>query len=113
MWVNSWDQYTSPARFDPEVVDALDRAVEAGIGPTRAAIIVAVVHEWLRSHGEDAIAESYRQRYGQSDAVHDELVADLASFSVAACLAVSDRSSPAASCGMPPSRASARIPSSW
>jgi Arc/MetJ-type ribon-helix-helix transcriptional regulator len=79
------------ARFDPEVVDALDRAVEAGIGPTRAAIIVAAVREWLRTHGEDAITDSYRRRYAESDADHDRLVAELASFSVAACLAVSER----------------------
>ena len=79
------------ARFDPEVVDALDRAVEAGIGATRAAIVVAAVREWLGNHGEDAIVDSYRRRYAEPDAEHDRLVADLASFSVAACLAVSER----------------------
>jgi len=79
------------ARFDPEVVDALDRAVEAGIGATRAAIIAAAVREWLSHHGEDAIADSYRRRYAEADRDHDQLVADIASFSVAACLAASER----------------------
>lgn len=79
------------ARFGPEVVDALDRAVEAGLGATRAAVIAAAVREWLRNHGEDAITESYRRRYAEPDSDHDRLVADIASFSVAACLAASER----------------------
>ncbi len=79
------------ARLDPEVVDALDRAVHAGIAPTRGAVIVAAVHEWLQSHGEDAIAESYRRRYAEPDTDNDQLITDIASFSVAACLAASER----------------------
>lgn len=75
------------ARFDPDVVDALDRAVEAGIGPNRAAIISTAVREWLVGHGEDGIAASYRRRYAAPDAENDELVARLSAFSVAACLA--------------------------
>ena len=79
------------ARFDAKVVDALDRAVEAGIGATRAAIIAAAVREWLSHHGEDAIAESYRRRYAEADLDHEQLVVGIASFSVAACLAASER----------------------
>ena len=79
------------ARFDPEVVDALDRAVEAGLGATRAAVIAAAVREWLGTHGESAIADSYRRRYSEPDPDQDQLVADTASFSVAACLAASER----------------------
>ena len=79
------------ARFDPEVVDALDRAVEAGLGATRAAVIAAAVREWLRNHGEDAIADSYRRRYSEPDPDQEQLGADMASFSVAACLAASER----------------------
>ena len=72
------------ARLDPEVVDALDRAVHAGIAPTRGAVIVAAVREWLQNHGEDAIAESYQRRYADPDTEHDQLITHLASFSVAA-----------------------------
>jgi Arc/MetJ-type ribon-helix-helix transcriptional regulator len=79
------------ARLDPEIVEALDRAVEAGIAPTRGAAIVAAVRDWLQHHGEDAIIESYRRRYAEADDDHDQLVARLASFSVAACLAASER----------------------
>jgi len=79
------------ARLDPDTVDALDRAVDAGIAPTRGAVIVAAVREWLQNHGEDAIAESYRRRYAEPDTDHDPLIAHLASFSVAACLAASER----------------------
>jgi Arc/MetJ-type ribon-helix-helix transcriptional regulator len=79
------------ARLDPEVVDALDRAVRAGIAPTRGAVIAAAVREWIQNHGEDAITESYRRRYAEPDDDHDQLVARLAAFSVAACLATSER----------------------
>lgn len=80
------------ARLDPDVVDALDRAVEAGVAATRAAVVAAAVREWLANHGEDAIAASYRRRYAEPDIDNDqlELVARLASFSVAACLAASE-----------------------
>lgn len=75
------------ARLDAEVVEALDHAVAAGLAPHRGAIVSAAVREWLARHGEAAIAESYRRRYANPDPGHDELVAKLSSFSVAACLA--------------------------
>ncbi len=75
------------ARLDESVVEALDRAVEAGLAPNRGAVVARAVAEWLDRHGEDAIAESYRRRYAQPDPVHDDLIERLASFSVAACLA--------------------------
>ena len=78
-------------RLDPAVVDALDRAVAAGLAANRAAVISTAVREWLASHGEDAIATSYRRRYAEPEREHDELLAQLASFSVAACLATNER----------------------
>ena len=75
------------ARFDESVVDALDRAVEAGLAETRGAVVAEAVREWLARHGEAAIVESYRRRYAESDPAHDELIAELAAFSIAACLA--------------------------
>lgn len=75
------------ARLDETVVDALDRAVEAGLAPTRGAVVVAAVREWLATHSENTIEESYRRRYQQPDAANDELLAHFAAFSVAACLA--------------------------
>ena len=75
------------ARLDESVVEALDRAVDAGIAPTRGAVVSRAVSEWLDRHGEDAIIESYRRRYTGSDSGHDELLAKVAAFSVAACLA--------------------------
>lgn len=76
------------ARLDQAVVGALDQAVVAGLAPNRAAVVAAAVDEWLTRHGEAAIVASYRRRYGQPDVEHDALVDALASFSVAACLAV-------------------------
>lgn len=78
-------------RLDPEVVEALDHAVAAGLAANRAAVIAAAVHEWLRRHGEDEITASYQRRYAEPDADQSELVARFASFSVAACLAVNER----------------------
>jgi Arc/MetJ-type ribon-helix-helix transcriptional regulator len=78
------------ARLDESVVDALDRAVEAGLAPNRGAVVARAVSEWLSRHGEDAIIESYRHRYAVPDSARDELVAKLATFSVAACLADSE-----------------------
>jgi hypothetical protein len=78
-----------PTRLDPATVEALDRAIEAGIGSTRAAIIAEAVREWLELHGEEAIAASYRRRYSSPDAGDADLLARLSSFSVAACLAAS------------------------
>lgn len=79
------------SRLDEPVVDALDRAVAAGLAPSRGALVASAVREWLDRHGEEAIAASYQRRYGQPDADHDALVAALSSFSVAACLANAER----------------------
>ena len=75
------------ARLDAAVVAALDRAVDAGIAPTRGAVVARAVAEWLNRHGEEAIVESYRRRYADADSTHDALLDQLAAFSVAACLA--------------------------
>lgn len=74
-------------RLDPAVVDALDKAVSAGLASTRAALIADAVSEWLARHGEDAVVESYRRRYADADPDHDALVAQIGTFSAAACLA--------------------------
>ncbi len=79
------------ARLDESVVEALDRAVEAGLAPNRGAVVSRAVAEWLDRHGENAIVESYRRRYRELDPSHDELLERLASFSVSACLADSER----------------------
>jgi Arc/MetJ-type ribon-helix-helix transcriptional regulator len=79
------------ARLDESVVDALDRAVEAGVAPSRGAVVARAVAEWLARHGEEAIVESYRHRYAESDPAHDDLIQKLAAFSVAACLAADER----------------------
>ena len=79
------------ARLDESVVEALDRAVGAGLAPNRGAVVARAVAEWLNRHGEDAIVESYRRRYAEPDPAHDELIEQIASFSVAACLADSER----------------------
>jgi hypothetical protein len=73
------------------VVEALDRAVAAGLAPNRGSIIAHAVGEWLDRHGEEAIVQSYQRRYGQPDAEHDAVVAALSSSSVAACLANAER----------------------
>jgi Arc/MetJ-type ribon-helix-helix transcriptional regulator len=78
-------------RLDDTVVGALDRAVAAGLAPNRGSLVATAVREWLERHGEDAILASYQRRYGTPDAEHDELVAALSSFSVAACLANAER----------------------
>ncbi len=75
-------------RLDPSVVEALDRAVAAGLAPNRGSIVSAAVRAWLGEHSEEAIVASYRRRYADSDPAHDELVGQLAAFSIAACLAV-------------------------
>jgi Arc/MetJ-type ribon-helix-helix transcriptional regulator len=79
------------ARLDESVVEAVDRAVEAGLAPNRGAVVARAVAEWLDRHGEEAIVESYRHRYGSALPGHDELIAKLAAFSVAACLAEAER----------------------
>jgi len=75
------------ARLDQKVVDALDRAVGAGLAPTRGSVVAAAVNEWLARHGEAAITASYERRYRQPDDAHEALITALSSFSVAACLA--------------------------
>lgn len=79
------------ARLDDETVAALDRAVAAGLAPNRGAVVSAAVRSWLSSHSEDAITESYRRRYAEADPAADELMEKLSAFSVAACLAASER----------------------
>lgn len=97
VYVSYSRRYDSPvsvpvtARLDESVVEALDRAVEAGVAPSRGAVVACAVAEWLTRHGEDAIVESYRRRYTDPDPPHDDLIEKLASFSVAACLANSER----------------------
>lgn len=54
-------------------------------------MITAAVEEWLRTHGEEAVIESYRRRYAAPDPTHDALVARLGAFSAAACLAANGR----------------------
>lgn len=78
-------------RLDADTVAALDHAVAAGLAPNRGAIVSAAVQTWLAQHGEEAIVASYRRRYGQPDSTQDDLVAKLSAFSVAACLAASER----------------------
>jgi len=79
------------ARFDDETVDALDRAVAAGLAQNRASLITNAVGAWLAHHSEEAITASYRRRYAEPDAEHEALVADLAHFSAATCLADNER----------------------
>lgn len=78
-------------RLDDETVAALDRAVDAGLAQNRGAVISAAVRSWLSEHSEEAIVASYRRRYATPVSEADELVSSLAAFSVAACLAASDR----------------------
>ncbi len=80
------------ARLDETTVDALDRAVAAGLAPNRGAVVSQAVSAWLSQHSEAAIAASYRRRYaGDTSAATDdpdpELIAALGAFSASACLA--------------------------
>lgn len=68
-------------RLDDEAVAAIDRAVRAGAGSTRAAVVAAAVHEWLSRHSEEAIAASYQRAYAEPDTEQEELVARVGSFS--------------------------------
>ncbi len=72
-------------------MEAVDRAVEAGLAPNRGAVVARAVAEWLERHGEEAIVHSYRCRYRPADSDHDELIDKLAAFSLAACLADAER----------------------
>ena len=75
------------ARLDESVVDAVDRAVEAGLALNRGAVVARAVAEWLERHGEAAIVDSYRRRYSESDRADDDLMEKIAAFSISACLA--------------------------
>ena len=97
-------------RLDPAVVDALDKAVSAGLASTRAALTTDAVSGWLARHGEDAVVGSYRRRYEHSDPDHDALVAQIGAFSAAACLALDGRSSYEVTSSTPTSRAQAGHP---
>jgi Arc/MetJ-type ribon-helix-helix transcriptional regulator len=79
------------ARLDEETVAALDRAVAAGLAPNRGAVIARAVGEWLGRHSEEEIVASYRRRYSAAEPEQDDLIAALAAFSVAACLAERER----------------------
>jgi uncharacterized protein YjaZ len=79
------------ARFDEGTVAALDRAVAAGLAPNRGAVVAQAVGEWLMRHSEEEIVASYRRRDTAPDPEHDDLIARLAAFSVAACLAERER----------------------
>lgn len=68
-------------RLDVTTVEALDRAVRAGAGPTRAAVVAEAVQEWLARHSEEAIVASYRRAYAEPDVEHDDLVARLGTYS--------------------------------
>lgn len=78
-------------RLDEDTVDALDRAVRAGVGPSRAAVVAEAVQEWLARHSEDAIAASYRRAYAEPDAEHDQLVARLGAYSASVTTNEPDR----------------------
>jgi len=78
-------------RLDEHAVEALDRAVAAGLATTRAGLVATAVGEWLSRHGEEAITQSYRRRYEHTDAAETELTARLGAFSAVACLANDDR----------------------
>ena len=76
------------ARLSEDVVAALDKAVAAGVEPTRGSLVAAAVNEWLQRHGEDAIVASYERRYAmKKDPAELDLLTAISSFSVAACLA--------------------------
>ena len=81
------------ARLDEATVEALDRAVSAGLAPNRGAVVSQAVRTWLAQHAEEAIIASYRRRYAEPnspDGPHGpdiELIAALGAFSASACLA--------------------------
>lgn len=79
------------ARLDESVVDALDKAVAAGLAPNRGAVVAAAVTLWLAARSETEIEASYRRRYAEAEAEGDALVEQLAAFSIAACLADTER----------------------
>lgn len=74
-------------RLAEDVVEALDAAVSAGAVPNRGAAVQEAVRQWLSSHGEAAIAASYRRRYQGPDPAHDDLLGRLGEYSLKACLA--------------------------
>jgi Arc/MetJ-type ribon-helix-helix transcriptional regulator len=78
-------------RLEEGTVEALDRAVRAGAAPTRAAVVARAVEEWLARHSEEAIAESYRTAYANSDLDHDGLVARLGAYSASVAAGTPER----------------------
>jgi hypothetical protein len=62
------------SRLDEPTVAALDRAVAAGMAPTRAGLIATAVAEWLERHDEELIVESYRRAYAEPDPEHEALM---------------------------------------
>lgn len=70
-------------RLDEATVNALDQAVRAGAGTTRAAVVAEAVREWVARHSEEAIAESYRRAYADSDPEDADLVARIGAYSAA------------------------------
>jgi Arc/MetJ-type ribon-helix-helix transcriptional regulator len=79
------------ARLDEETVAALDRAVQAGAGPTRAAVVAEAVREWVARHSEEAIAASYRRAYVEPDPEEATLLARLGSYSAAVVASESEQ----------------------
>lgn len=79
------------ARLDQTTVEAIDRAVTAGIVPNRGAAVARAVSEWLERHGEDAIVHSYQLRYRGQGPKQDDLLEQIASFGITSCLANIER----------------------
>lgn len=75
------------ARLGESTVNALDRAVEAGLAETRSGAVMAAVTEWLDRHGEEAVIDSYRRGYSSANPEQEDLIAKIATFSIAARLA--------------------------
>ena len=71
-------------RLDEEDVAKLDEAVIAGLAPNRAALVSQAVAEWLDSHDEELIAESYRRAYAEPDPEHDKVMDGFLQLSVEA-----------------------------
>ena len=78
-------------RLDQDILAALDHAVRAGAGSSRAAVVAEAVKEWLARHSEDAIAASYRRAYAEVDPEHDDLVARLGAYSAGVVTSDSER----------------------
>jgi Arc/MetJ-type ribon-helix-helix transcriptional regulator len=79
------------ARLDEETVAALDRAVRAGIGASRAAVVAEAVREWVARHFEEVVAASYRRAYAEPNPDEVALVARLSSYSAASLASGSEK----------------------